>query len=105
MLTKIPGTSDTSEPDDEIFEDIELEAKFVAGKIKKLIDSKFKVYDNKIQEFRDIQLRDIVILLRSTKNKANVFEKELQKQNIDVYSDTSDEYLESYEIQIKNIFL
>ena len=100
MLTKIPGTSDTSEPDDEIFEDIELEAKFVAGKIKKLIDSKFKVYDNKIQEFRDIQLRDIVILLRSTKNKANVFEKELQKQNIDVYSDTSDEYLESYEIQI-----
>ena len=38
--------------------------------------------------------------MRSTKNKANVFEKELQKQNIDVYSDTSDEYLESYEIQI-----
>lgn len=99
-VPKISGTSDTSEPDDEIFEDIELEAKFVAGKIKKLIDSKFKVYDNKIQEFRDIQPRDIVILLRSTKNKANVFEKELQKQNIDVYSDTSDEYLESYEIQI-----
>ena len=99
-ILKTSGTSDTIEPDDEIFEDIELEAKFVSNKIKKLIDSKFKVYDSKKQEFRDVQPKDIVILLRSTKNKANVFEKELQRQNIDVYSDTSDEYLESYEIQI-----
>ena len=99
-ILKTSGTSDTIEPDDEIFEDIELEAKFVSNKIKKLIDSKFQVYDSKKQEFRDVQPKDIVILLRSTKNKANVFEKELQKQNIDVYSDTSDEYLESYEIQI-----
>lgn len=97
---KTSGTSDTIELDDEIFEDIELEAKFVSNKIKKLIDSKFQVYDSKKQEFRDVQPKDIVILLRSTKNKANVFEKELQRQNIDVYSDTSDEYLESYEIQI-----
>ena len=99
-ILKTSGTSDTIELDDEIFEDIELEAKFVSNKIKKLIDSKFQVYDSKKQEFRDVQPKDIVILLRSTKNKANVFEKELQKQNIDVYSDTSDEYLESYEIQI-----
>ena len=99
-ILKTSGTSDTIEPDDEILEDIELEAKFVSNKIKKLIDSKFQVYDSKKQEFRDVQPKDIVILLRSTKNKANVFEKELQRQNIDVYSDTSDEYLESYEIQI-----
>ena len=35
-------------------EDIELEAKFVAQKIKELIDSKFQVYDNKKGESRDI---------------------------------------------------
>ena len=81
-------------------EDIELEAKFVAQKIRDLIDSKFQVYDNKKCEFRDIRFRDIVILLRSTKNKANIFEKELTNQNINVYSDTSQEYLESYEIQV-----
>ena len=81
-------------------EDIELEAKFVAQKIRNLIDSKFQVYDNKKGEFRDIRFRDIVILLRSTKNKANIFEKELTNQNINVYSDTSQEYLESYEIQV-----
>lgn len=65
-----------------------------------MIDSKFQVYDNKKGEFRDIHFRDIVILLRSTKNKANIFEKELTNQNINVYSDTSQEYLESYEIQV-----
>ena len=84
----------------EKLEDIELEAKFVAQKIKALIDSKFQVYDNKKEEFRDIRFRDIVILLRSTKNKANIFEKELTNLNINVYSDTSQEYLESYEIQV-----
>ena len=81
-------------------EDIELEAKFVAQKIRNLIDSKFQVYDNKKEKFRDICFRDIVILLRSTKNKANIFEKELTNLNINVYSDTSQEYLESYEIQV-----
>ena len=81
-------------------EDIELEAKFVAQKIRDLIDSKFQVYDNKKEKFRDIRFRDIVILLRSTKNKANIFEKELTNLNINVYSDTSQEYLESYEIQV-----
>ena len=90
------------EPDEEFerIEDIELEAKFVAQKIRNLIDSKFQVYDNKKGIFRDIRFKDIVILLRSTKNKANVFEKELTSQNINVYSDTSQEYLESYEIQV-----
>ena len=93
------GTSDTVE-NEEVLEDIEIEAKFVANKIKFLIDSKFQVYDNKKKEFRNIQPKDIVILLRSTKNKASIYEKELQSQDINVYSDTSTEYLETYEVQI-----
>ena len=94
------ANSDSDLEETEKLEDIELEAKFVAQKIKNLIDSKFQVYDNKKEEFRDIRFRDIVILLRSTKNKANIFEKELTNLNINVYSDTSQEYLESYEIQV-----
>ena len=100
------GTTENAIQDDEDLEetekveDIELEAKFVAQKIRDLIDSKFQVYDNKKERFRDICFRDIVILLRSTKNKANIFEKELTNLNINVYSDTSQEYLESYEIQV-----
>ena len=79
-------------------ENVELEAKFVANKIEKLIKSKTKIYDVKKQEFRDIKYKDIVILLRSTKNKAPIFEKELINKNIPVFSDTSTEYLDSIEI-------
>lgn len=91
--------NETQEEQEKV-EDIELEAKYVAKKIRDLLDSGFQIYDNKKEEFRKIEFKDIVILLRSTKNKANIFEKELTLQNIDVYSDTSSEYLESYEIQV-----
>lgn len=93
-------TEEKFEDDVEKTEDIEIEAKYVANKINQLINNKFQVFDNKLNQYRNIQNRDIVILLRSTKNKANIYEKELIKQNIDVYSDTSSSYLDSYEIQI-----
>ena len=80
-------------------EDIEVEAMFVANKIKQLIDNKFQVYDAKTKEKRDIKYKDIVVLLRSTKISAPIFEKEIIKLGIPVFSDSSSEYLESLEIQ------
>ena len=97
IMPIISGTNDNN-TDEELLEDVEIEARFVANKIKELIDSKFQVYDNKKKVFRNIQPKDIVILLRSTKNKATIFEKELQNKSINVYSDTSTEYLDTYEI-------
>ena len=78
-------------------EDIELEAKFVANRIKELINSKFQVYDKNGK--RNITYKDIVILLRSTKEPAPIFEKEILKLGMPVFSDSSSEYLESMEIQ------
>ncbi|MBR0427530.1 MAG: UvrD-helicase domain-containing protein [Clostridia bacterium] len=83
----------------ENLEDIEIEAKFVAKKIKELVDSKFQVYDIKEQKHRNIKYRDIAILLRSTKGKAPIFEKELIEKDIPVYSDMSSEYIDTMEIQ------
>ena len=83
---------------EEPIENIELEAKFVAKKIKEILHSKQVVYDKKVG-YRPITYKDIVILLRSTKDKANIFENELINLQIPVYSDTSDEYLNSIEIQ------
>ena len=88
-------TAETEEP----IENIELEAKFVAKKIKEILDSKQVVFDKKLG-YRPITYKDIVILLRSTKDKANIFENELINLNIPVYSDTSLEYLNSIEIQM-----
>ena len=57
------------------------------------------MYDRKKECFRDIKYSDIAILLRSTKQKANIFEQEIINQKMDVFSDTSQEYLDSIEIQ------
>ena len=83
---------------EEPIQNIELEAKFVAKKIKAILDSKQVVFDKKVG-YRPITYKDIVILLRSTKDKANIFENELINLDIPVYSDTSTEYLNSIEIQ------
>lgn len=83
----------------EHLENIEIEAKYVANKIKKLIDSKYQVYDRKKENFRDITYKDIAILLRSTKDKASIYEQELIKLNMPVFSDSNQEYLDSIEIQ------
>ena len=83
----------------EHIENIELEAKYVAKKIKELIDSKYQIYDRKKQNFRDITYKDIVILLRSTKDKASLYEKEIMNLKMPVFSDSNQEYLDSIEIQ------
>ncbi len=80
-------------------ENVELEARFVANKIKKLIESKFQVWDRKKEKYRDISYKDIVILLRSTSSPAPVYEQELLNIEIPVFSDSSQEYLDSIEIQ------
>lgn len=85
--------------EEERIEDIQVEAKFVANKIKKLVEEKFQVFDKKIKGFRDITYKDIVVLLRSTKVNAPIFEEEMINLNIPVFSESSQEYLDSIEIQ------
>lgn len=90
---------ENEEEQEERIDNIELEARFLASKIKKLVDDKFQVYDLKKNTFRDIKYKDIIILLRSTKTKAPIFEKELINADIPVYSDMSSDYISSMEIQ------
>ena len=94
----IDNAKQEEEEQEEPIEAIELEAKLVASKIKEMIDSKKMVYDKK-EGYRPITYKDIVILLRATKRRAEVFEKELTKLQMPVFSDTSAEYLDSIEIQ------
>ena len=69
---------DKNQDEKEQLEKIEIEAKFVAKRIKELINSKVQIYDKK-QGYRDIKYKDIVILLRSTEKPAPIFERELLK--------------------------
>ena len=83
----------------EHLENIEIEARYVAKKIKNLIESKYQVYDKKNKIVRDITYKDIAILLRSTKDKANIYEQELINLGMPVFSESNQEYLDSIEIQ------
>ena len=85
--------------DEDRIENVELEARFVANKIKELVDNKFQIWDRKEEKYRDIKYKDIVILLRSTSSPAPVYEQELLNLEIPVFSDSSQEYLDSIEIQ------
>lgn len=78
-------------------ENIVLEARLVANKIRDLIQNRYQVFDKKCG-MRDIQYKDIAILLRSANVVAPIFEKELTERGINVYSDSSQGYLDSVEV-------
>lgn len=98
-IDSIDGGASIDADDFEHLEEIELEAKYVANRIQELIKTNYQVYDRKSGEFRNIKYRDIAILLRSTKEKASIYEQELMNLEIPVFSDSTQEYLDSIEIQ------
>ena len=78
-------------------DNISLEAEYVAKRINELINSNYQVFDK--SGYRKATYKDFVILLRTTNNVAQIFEKELMLRDIPVYSDMSSEYIKSTEIE------
>lgn len=78
---------DSDEEEVEKVEDIVLEAKFVANKIRELLDSDFMI-TTKEKTKRKITYKDIALLLRSTKASAPIYEQEISKLGIPVFCDT-----------------
>ena len=95
-ITAIKGEEDKEET--ERIEDDVLEARFVANRVKELLDSNYNIYDKKVG-YRHIEPKDIVILLRSTNTLATIYEKELSEIGLPVFSDSSTSYLESVEVE------
>ncbi len=83
---------------------IQAEAAAVAGRIRQLMGASpdhpaFKVYDKKLNGYRNVEYRDIVILLRTTRNWSGIFSEELGLQGIPAYADTGTGYFKTVEIQ------
>ena len=80
----------------------ELEVRFIANKIKQLIGKESGtptlVYDKKLKRMRPVTYRDIVILMRSTRNSASLVMEELKKHGIPAYVEMSTGYFEATEI-------
>ncbi|MGG1689879.1 helicase-exonuclease AddAB subunit AddA [Heyndrickxia ginsengihumi] len=80
-------------------EQSQLEARFLAQKIKELIQEKKEIYNPKIGASRPIQYKDIVILLRSMTWAPEIME-EFKKQGIPIYANLSTGYFDATEIAI-----
>lgn len=102
------STSEESESgedaeEEESLDNIQVEARVAASRIKALMSNEggksFKVFDKKLDGYRKLEFRDIVILLRATKDYAPIFVEELEKEGVPVYADTSSGYFETIEIR------
>lgn len=92
------------EYDPEELENAELEARFIANRIRAMITGEggtpYQVYDRAIGKMRNIQYRDIVILLRSTNRAAPLMLEEFRLQNIPAYAEVSGGYFAVTEIEV-----
>ncbi len=90
------------EDDAQVYEALEKEALAVASKIKQLTESKdcFQVWDTKRSEFRTCTYRDIAILMRSTKDRANVVIDILEQCGIPAYSELGTGYFRAREVEV-----
>ncbi|MBQ3726381.1 MAG: helicase-exonuclease AddAB subunit AddA [Selenomonadaceae bacterium] len=84
-------------PDDDV-KAIEVEMKFIAGKIHELIASKKLVRDGEI--YRPVQFKDIVILHRSPKTTAFEILDTLKKFGVPAYVPDEENYFRANEIQV-----
>ena len=80
----------------------EAEAVHIADRIRQLVNGKQStlVYDAKDGGYRPIRWRDIVILLRSPKGKANIINDALQAQGIPAYATDDGGFFEETEIKV-----
>ncbi len=96
---------DEEKEEEEDVDAITLEARIVAKRIKELMNPDlntgkiYKVLDKETGEYRQLKYKDVVILLRATKNWAELFLEELGSEGIPIYADTGTGYFETIEIR------
>ncbi|MBB6449125.1 ATP-dependent helicase/nuclease subunit A [Geomicrobium halophilum] len=77
----------------------EKEARFVAEKIRSLIDSQYPVYDKTLGQTRPVTYGDITILMRSM-SAASTFMDIFKEADIPAYSEQSGGYFRRVEVQV-----
>lgn len=90
----------------EIDEDLtstQIEAKCIAYKIQDIMKNDKVMSEN--GTLRNVKYKDIVILLRGVKNKAEIIEEVLKENNIPVFCDTSSSIFEGDEVKLILSFL
>ncbi|MDD2509765.1 MAG: UvrD-helicase domain-containing protein [Syntrophomonas sp.] len=76
----------------------EMEALLIAQKIRHLLEE--DIYDPQLDAIRKTEYRDIVILLRATRNSAGIYMEQLSAEGIPVYADASSGYFDTLELNL-----
>ncbi|MBQ5859112.1 MAG: helicase-exonuclease AddAB subunit AddA, partial [Peptococcaceae bacterium] len=79
---------------------LEEEGILLSGQMQKLVHERAQVFDKRLQGYRDITWRDMVVLLRSPKAAGSVYARILKEAGIPAAVDTGDGYFSAWEIQI-----
>ncbi|MFV0636153.1 helicase-exonuclease AddAB subunit AddA [Mitsuokella sp. WILCCON 0060] len=88
------------EDEAEELEGFELEAQHIADRIAELMESGYKVFDKDAGGYRPLAYRDIAILLRAVKGKANTLLESLRKNSVPAYADVDGGYFEANEVRL-----
>jgi len=78
----------------------QLEARVIARRILDLISEGHPVWDGKRKQYRPLQMRDIVILLRATASWAPILIEELQTFGIPAYAELGTGYFDATEVEV-----
>lgn len=94
-------TSGVNAEEEEIKNQIELEAQLAAVRIQQLCDSEqpLPVWDEALQAYRPCRYQDIVILLRTVRGWSDVFRRVLMDAGIPVDAESAKGYFDSVEVK------
>ena len=98
-------TKNEDQDEDELLKELskrEAETMLVATMVRDMIDGKKSpthVYDRKIDSYRKIEPKDIVILLRTTLNAASNYVEALLSLGVGAFADVATGYFDTIEIQ------
>ena len=100
-----PETETEASESEEMLDSIQCEARLAAKRIQELMQPdeqgrSFCVYDKGRKDYRQAEFRDIVILLRTTRNWADVFMQELVARGIPAFADTGTGLFKTSEVQV-----
>lgn len=96
-------TGSDEELDREELDSMQLEARFVAKRIRELMEfegeKSLKVYDKNLDDYRRATYKDIVILLRSSNKLSPIFIEEFKRVGIPLFSEGGGGYFDTLEVK------
>lgn len=89
---------DCSESEEDDRSNMEREAAFIASRIRRMVEEKFPVTEKEVT--RPCRFSDFAVLLRSTKNKSEVYADAMRKRGVPCLAAVADDFLDAYEVAV-----